>query len=71
MTVKFPPIFTVGDYLRDDRRRLRLGQKEAANKCGYSLRMWQYWEYGEKIPSKRALRDLAKVFPAVSVCISA
>jgi DNA-binding transcriptional regulator YiaG len=65
MIARFPRILAISTYLRDQRRSMQLRQKQAAHRCGYSLRIWQYWETGEKAPSPRAISDIIKAFPAL------
>lgn len=69
MPIKLPEIFTLGNRLRDAREDAEHVQKESAALCGYSLRMWIYWEHGEMIPSSRAMKAIIKVYPSLQNCI--
>lgn len=69
MPVKLPDIFTIGERIRDAREARGHVLKQAAGLCGYSIRMWIYWEHGEMIPSRRAQAAIFKEYPEVQSCI--
>ena len=66
--VKLPPIFTIGQRLRDAREARGHVLKQAASLCGYSIRMWIYWEHGKMIHSGRARAAISLVYPEVQKC---
>lgn len=49
----------IGDFLKDERKRLGLSQAEAAEKCGVSREIWGKYERGITMPGSEALYAFA------------
>lgn len=67
----------IGDFLKDERKRLGLSQAEAAEKCGVSREIWGKYERGITMPGSEALyafahygADMQYVFTGVRSSLS-
>lgn len=49
----------IGGFLKDERKRLKLSQAEAAEKCGVSREIWGKYERGVTMPGSEALYAFA------------
>jgi transcriptional regulator with XRE-family HTH domain len=65
MIATFPKQTNLGHLIRNEREEKNIMQKEAARRCEYSTRQWQYWESGERIPKGRALKAICKLLPNI------
>jgi DNA-binding transcriptional regulator YiaG len=63
MIATFPKRLSIAHLIRNERETANLLQKECAARCDYTVRQWQYWESGECIPTGRAMKAIARLFP--------
>jgi transcriptional regulator with XRE-family HTH domain len=63
MIATFPKQTNLGHILKEARTDAGLLQKECAARCDYTVRQWQYWEHGKRLPTGRALKAIIRLFP--------
>lgn len=51
----------IGDFLKNERKRLRLNQAEVAEKCGVSREIWGRYERGLTAPGGEVLHAFAQL----------
>lgn len=53
-------MYSFAAWLIMQRKRLMLTQTQAAERCGVSLKAWQAWEQGARLPVPRSKAQICK-----------